>query len=991
MTNYYSLKYILAIIVAIHVYQLNADSPLEITKNFDIPAQSLSGALLEFSNQSGFDLLATDIPDTNQSVAIKGNYSLEVALQLLLASDNFEIELHGNSILLKKKLQVNNGDARYTNNTLVTKGKVEEVVVKGIRASLAHSLNRKKSNDYLSEVTTQEDVGKFPDANVVDSLQRTTGAAITRTRGGEGQFISVRGLGQQFNIVTYNGRVLPTDNVGTEFSFDVLPSEIISEAKIVKSPTASLEEGSIGALIDMITPQPFDNKGFHFTANYGKQYDDLAEAWGNKFSMFSSNTFNDDTLGASIGIIYSSREWRADMAQSLGYGFKNIDVNNNGTIEQNEKNLYMPLYSAYALKSGNRQRLGVVSSIQFEPSTEYTSTLDFLYSDYKTPEMATYQTNNFDQIFAEDSSYKFKPGSFVVNNRGSVTHFAVDNYPAEVAVDPKNREVITWQIGWKNNLVISDTLSLNSDISYAFTNRPEAGKDKFWVAGIKNAQAEYNSHVPVPEVKVTIPGGRTIDEARPDETYVGFLKSQGDTIRDKITSIKLEANYSIQEDYVSSLVVGVSLQGRSKERMATANVDCAYCGFPFNFSDVNITPTIKFPGNNFLAGYSGDFPRTWPNLDVNKVYSAAQTADGNIINPVTNKVYPENYSKRLIPYFNSLASSKIDENLINPYLQMNLLHSNWRANIGVRMASTEIYSSGEEQEILAIREIPNSSNSEIDLSNAKAIAHTNNSLKILPSANIYIDIDEDVILRSSLAYTMSRPTLSQLGFDETIEGNSGLKRITHNGNPELKPIMSTQGDIGLEWYASSRNFLSIDTFYKKIYDFVSNSYHNEVILGYVFQVEEPKNVQKIDVYGIEFGGQYFLNNKFGIQVNYSYADTANTIAKNSINYALENLSKNSWNTIFIYEDENYEFRLSTNYRSHYFQSAVGQGGRPETVDNYMQTDFKISYNLSGCCQLYMDGINIFGAYKYVYSDYPERLVEFEQFGRRFSLGIRYAL
>jgi iron complex outermembrane receptor protein len=959
----------------------------EVNRDFDIPAQNLSGALLEFSKQSGFDLLAGDILEDQLSLPLQGNYSIEDALRKLLNNDDMDFIVVGNSVLIKKKAEQITSNKVFT-NALPVNEETEEIVVKGIRASIQHALDIKKSRNYLSEVITQEDVGKFPDANVVESLQRMTGSAITRTRGGEGQFISVRGLGQQFNLVMLDGRVLPTDNIGTEFSFDVLSSEIISESQIVKSPMASMEEGSIGAMINMLTPKPFNTSGSHFNISSGLQYDEQAHGWGNKTSMFGSSLFADGKVGLSVGLVYSDRQWRADMVQSLGYGFKNIDINNNYMEEENEKSLYMPLYTAYTYKSGDRQRLGVTSSIQIEFTPDFISTVDILYSIYKTPEFGTYQTNNFDQIFANNSSFKFKPGSFAIDEHGSVTHFIVDNYPVEVAIDPKDREVKTSLIGWKNKFKFSEKLTINSDISYSVASRPEAGKDKFWVVRINNAKAEYNSHVPIPEIKVSLSDGRSIDQARPDEMSLGYLQSRGDTIKDDIFAVKADASYLFDGDYVSTIDAGFSIQRRNKHKLSTNNDQTggstAYIDSTFSFADVGLTGTQLFPVNDFLKSYSGTFSRTWPNIDPDQVYKAAQAADGVLINPKTKLPYEVGYSENLTPQLNLLASNDVQELNVASFGQFNFQHNNWRGNIGLRISSTELSSEGWAREIISITPTPNSSNSDVKLTDSVHIADTNRYTTLLPSTNIAFDLSENLLLRASVANTISHPSLAQVGFDQNIESNSSLKRISHNGNPKLKPIKSTQSDLALEWYISKNSYMGADVFYKNIDGFVINSSHQEMVKGYLFEITQPENKRDIDFYGVEVSAQHFFDNGFGVQVNYSYANS--TLA----NSLLENLSKESWNYIFIYEQNNFEFRLAANYRDNYLQSALGQGGRPETVDNYTQVDFRASYNYSADVQFFVDGVNILKAYRYVYGDYKNRLIEFEQFGRRYSLGARYS-
>ena len=120
-----------------------------------------------------------------------------------------------------------------------------EVVVTGLRASLEKSLDAKKNASIVEDSIDAEELGRFPDSDVADSLEHLPGITITRTTGGEGQKVSVRGFGPQYNIVTLNNRILATDDDGRDLAFDVLPSEVISGADVLKSSEASALEGSI--------------------------------------------------------------------------------------------------------------------------------------------------------------------------------------------------------------------------------------------------------------------------------------------------------------------------------------------------------------------------------------------------------------------------------------------------------------------------------------------------------------------------------------------------------------------------------------------------------------------------------------------------------------------------------------------------------------------------------------------------------------------------
>jgi len=138
---------------------------------------------------------------------------------------------------------------------------IEEVVVLGIRGSLKRAAEIKRVSVGVVDSISSEDIGKFPDTNLAESLQRITGVSIDRS-GGEGQFVTVRGFGPEFNNVLLNGRQLSTDNTGREFSFDLLASELVSGVNVNKTSTAALQSGGIGSTVNIKTARPLDIGGF---------------------------------------------------------------------------------------------------------------------------------------------------------------------------------------------------------------------------------------------------------------------------------------------------------------------------------------------------------------------------------------------------------------------------------------------------------------------------------------------------------------------------------------------------------------------------------------------------------------------------------------------------------------------------------------------------------------------------------------------------------
>ncbi len=189
---------------------------------------------------------------------------------------------------------------------------LQEIVVTGMRASLEKSLQMKRDAPVVLDSINAEEMGRFPDADVADSLEHLPGITILRTTGGEGITVNVRGLGPQYNITTLNNRILATDDDGRDLAFDVLPSEIISGADVLKSTQASALEGSIGGTVNLRTASPFDNPGLHGGVHAEGNDNDMSDLKGSKFSAFVQDTNDGDTLGILIGAVHSESKTRTD-------------------------------------------------------------------------------------------------------------------------------------------------------------------------------------------------------------------------------------------------------------------------------------------------------------------------------------------------------------------------------------------------------------------------------------------------------------------------------------------------------------------------------------------------------------------------------------------------------------------------------------------------------------------------------------------------------
>ncbi len=910
---------------------------------------------------------------------------------------------------------------------------LEEVTVTGIRSSLESAANLKENADGVVDAISAEDIGKFPDSNVAESLQRITGVAITRGRGGDGQFVTIRGLGEEFNAVTFNGRLLATENRGREFSFDVIASELIRTATVNKTSIASLGDGSIGGRVNVETAKPLDDPGLHIAGSVASQYDELSDEFGPKFSGIVSNSFNDDTLGALFSFAYQKRDLRSDVAEALG--FFEVDVDTSGSIDDPNdaipiapggEGLFIPALSVLSSPE-ERERYSGTFALQWQPNINTDITFDALYSHYESPATAVgYSIFPFDASLVEPGSVQFNDAGAITNatyrSAPDGSNFLVNDFLARST----ESDADTIALGLNGKFQINERLSLTGDISWSNADgtRDDTGSDdgsgRFFVVGVRGAEATISPGDEVPNLSFTGPDSLVTDAASlaaanqvpldqldPDNFRAHFARDSSFVIDDEIFSIKLDGLFEFDEE--TSLQFGFDFTDREKESRAINNnpTNCFFCGYNTALRDVN--PEV------FDAFFANGAPTNDPDiLDATSANIARSfvTFDADFLEELYAGSAIPGASDALVPLFRPAESTVVEETVIGAYFQANLAGElggiPWNGNAGVRFAYTESESIGAQNQIIG-RIDQGAGNQTFLRSEATPVSFSNEYFDVLPSFNINFTLDDGLYLRAAWSQSLTRPTLTDLSTAFSIPStNVGLESISR-GNPELDPIRADNFDLSLEYFGDRVN-ASAAVFYKTIDGFVSNvttptlidagpstdqDPNNNIPDGTVtdqsffveFDATQPENSDNADVYGLELAGQYLWDSGWGMLANITFADSS-VDGLTEQTSTLENISDVSWNVSAFYENYGFSTRLSVNNRGDYVQTTVGESGFTEVVDEYMQIDFTASYEISDSLTVFFEGINLGDEALFVYSGTRSRLQTFEENGRRFALGIR---
>ena len=905
---------------------------------------------------------------------------------------------------------------------------MDRVVVTGIRGSLERSTELKRNASQILDAVSAEDVGKFPDQNIADSLQRITGVAIDRN-GGEGQFITVRGLGPEFNTVLVNGRIMATDNDGREFSFDVLASSLIQRAEVYKSSTPNLQEGGIGATVNIVTAKPLDGQsGLHATLSAAAGYDKLRKSTSPDLSGIVSYRNADRTFGALLSGSFSDRKTQNDFVQTDGW-IQGPQQVINGTADSmglpatsavlgtSPVNTSVPQNFNVVRQEGRKKRLNLAGSIQTKPNDKVLVTLDGLYSKLDSTTTDRFFGAFYSAPFinlktdANGTATSFnRPGVQFLNNNPDLTDPSLGGRQVTLSqndnvVNYNERNAASYQLGANAKWDVSDKLKLNFDISK--TQATRSSPRAFVVVGSQAQTApSYDLNVGQ-DLPVIGNLGPITDASLMRAHYIGAGLTK---VKDAGSEYHVDGDYRIEDGALNRLQVGGSYSEREKTSKSRSSYDCAYCGYHVVIPANLITP---YTLNNYLPGASGSgqLPKQFFTFDPYAIMGYL-SQPSVIMDPAQGRSNAETqgfltrpggpFGLRDQPESYSGVKEKVSALYVNSVWEGEA----WEANVGARYVSTRTISSGFATPLTSVTLTPGDDTLNISYGPSTPVSVGNHYSTFLPSANFKYDLAADSVLRAAISKTITRPTLTSLGTSNFYGGrvtgaNSG------GGNPGLKPFESTNYDLSYEKYLSKASYVSVSGFYKSFRNFleeqtlplpianVTNGFDNNT-KNVVFQDRRTRNGEKGSITGLEIGGQYAFDQNdgllsgFGVSGNYTYVTSKVQRAAGSpaADCGYNGLSPHSANGSVFYEKSGLSVRMSYNWRSSFLRSCFSDASRPENRKAYGQMDFSVGYDLDKNFQVFLQGVNVLNAYIYDYSVYEERFKRVQNTGSRFNIGVR---
>ncbi len=740
---------------------------------------------------------------------------------------------------------------------------VEVIEVSGIRSSVAKSMDVKRSSAGVVDAISAEDIGDFPDTNLAESLQRITGVSIDRS-GGEGQLITVRGFGPQFNTVLVNGRQMASENDSRAFSFDTIASELVSSLDVHKTSTATMQSGGVGSTININTARPFALNGFKMAGSVKGVYDENSEETTPQFSGLISNTFNDDTFGVLLAVSHQERETRLNQAQMDGW-LENVGVPNPVTQsgEAWTGNVFSPRNYDHKVTFEERTRTNANLVFQYAPNDKLVVTADALYSDFDVESEATSYGHWFTapniQGVGDDGSLFDENGnrrSPTVDANGTIVDLYQEvGLATDMHAKTFDRLTDTYAVGLNFDYQYSENLNLSFDLSHSEAEREAnngggdqlsligyANRVRFQVddnilpvasmfaspnANIYSGQQELNGAIvtgpdgfPIYNPALTPDGvSNHLDEAN---SRAHVMLRRGWAVEDEVSQLRFDGEYVTDGSGLTEIRFGAQYSTETKSLTRWDNegvgIHCTYCGYP-DLPEIPAGSQYVFDaGSDFLSDVSGSgrMPTSW----------LAHDGEANFafLESYYQSVNGESISFDAVRRNNSF---EVEEDIISTYMEFDfegeVADMFLSATAGVRYEMTDVTVNGTQAPITGLT-ILDQTEMLAGFGDAQSIATESDYDVLLPNFSVRLEITDDLIARFAASSTITRPTLNSMSPVTVITTTrQGGDLTSTSGNPALEPFKSDNLDLSLEYYYDEASYASIGYFRKLVSNFIVNS------------------------------------------------------------------------------------------------------------------------------------------------------------------------
>jgi TonB-dependent receptor len=885
---------------------------------------------------------------------------------------------------------------------------IEEVEVIGIRESTIKNLEIKRDSSAIVDAITAEDVGKFPDKNVADSLQRVPGITIDRS-GGEGSTVSIRGTSAEWTLTQLNGNYIATSGQGApsrNFNYTLLPSNMISKVEVFKSPEARIDEGGIGGTVILHSRKPLEMDAGEALVSAETTYSDTTEEWEPQFNALYSWKNDEGTFGILAGYTKQDRTVISTSNHARHWRLHSNDDERSAPaiVDQATGEVYNNVWAPRAMdiyhSEQDRTRDGYQLTTQWRP----TDRLEFGFNYFGS--QLGYNRQDQNLTFAEWNE-EHNPyfgveleGDTVVSYGFGDNGLLNDKNWGDADVNggtEVRRGLMSPQLTGQDVTGKSESHSFDLELIYegdsysiiANVGRSEAkgGVSERIMANMDARYGSINSWWwSIADGKPTYELSTDLTKDRDAYPYYDWFSSDATQNRDREDYYQFD--FSLDTDWGVITKVYVGAKYRDHEAKSLRD----------NFIwDDGIADNGGYRG--WLSGsewfHNPDFhPDTSTLLGDDVVDNSAGDTGAIDYLPfdidALKKYLGENFDRSVDPVLSGTYT--INEEIISTYAQADFQWRNFRGNFGLRYVYTDLSSSTYDD----IR------GQESDAVNENI--RKNDTENILPSLNVAWDITDNVVIRFAASKTMSRVSYADLGQAESygppVNINSpdswSGRGSGSTANTGLEAMLADQYDLGVEWYYLDGSAIGATLFSKDISNLPITT--TEIVLREHDCCNGPIEVDmttkiggaEATSQGVELFAQHTFESGFGVIANYTYTDTGTSgVFFDGVETEAEipGTAKHQYNFSAYFENDIYSVRASYNWKDDRAGS-YHQGYNLYDKD-YGQLDVNASYTVNDNLNITASIINLTEEVAEGYWKQENRMTDYAYSGRRLYIGANY--
>ncbi len=950
-------------------------------RDFNIPSEDMGSALEAFSRASGIQILySPSILTGLHSSRLKGTFDVGQALSRLLARSGLTCRTTATGVWLIEKAPPPPVPPIATQAALPPPAApTVQVVVYGIRGALDQGLESKRRSISIVESVQSEDIGKMPDANIAEALQRVAGIAIDRD-GGEGRYVSIRGFGPSFNTVLLNGRDLATSEESRAFGFDTISSDLVSGINLYKTQASNVPDGGVGGTVDLRTAHALDRKGPHLSLRLGHSREGNDGRTSAQASFVLSDTFLNDRLGLLLSGSYQQRDNRTyEVSTSLlrtrnAFAIPSTFSGGTGTTGTHW------IYGNFGVKTAmvqqeldrnvldeRRTRTGLYGNIQYKPVDDAEFNIDYLYSRFDV-DTNLKQVGNWlyelmppassaASILAIDpsdprlqayagyvraNSHTQVDANGVVTQAQAIPGLGTQAFNGEL----DRRPTVTQMLGLNYKWHSSDALKFTLDTAYstAALNNPGLNERRS-LEDLSDGTFTYDNTGSVPFVSGLTP---SLSANLVDTSHLFFRRNYdyGTMVKAANAQAGLEAEFAAS----AQIRFRFGILGEQKQKSNT-DYETPLWVSQF-FANANTTALTPAQLSRLTYGVYASAPakfgmaKTADNdtflLDFAAMDAFALDSENQAllsVSPSQRAAFNAYAAANGGPFaaIPSGAGYKVRERIVSIYAdmtrRMTLLNRPAVLAAGLRYARTATLASAYSQVITNLAADPADSTQQnllatyADGSGPGGLSYARSSRtygNLLPSAALKLNATDNIVLRLGASQSLSRPDLDQLAPQTTYATLTTSQRIAYANNPDLHPLVSTNLDAAAEWYRERDDAATVEIFWKNLNGFITKQSLPDVVVSAVqptqydtFTVVRPSNAATAKVWGATIGWTHGFASGLGFQTNYTW--TATNRKFNPLVYDPSKVAlpglSDNFNAIVYYERDTISARVAYNWRS----------------------------------------------------------------------------